>query len=49
MGVTEDIVNAALFLCSDKAAFITGQTLSVDGGMGKLMVYHNDEGWSLIP
>lgn len=49
VGVTEDIVNAALFLCSDKAAFITGQTLSVDGGMGKLMVYHNDEGWSLIP
>ncbi len=49
VGVPEDIVNAALFLCSDKAAFITGQTVSVDGGMGKLMVYHNDEGWSLNP
>jgi 3-oxoacyl-[acyl-carrier protein] reductase len=28
----EDIANAALFLASDEAAFITGQTLVVDGG-----------------
>jgi len=30
--VPEDIVGAALFLASDAAAFITGQTLVVDGG-----------------
>lgn len=28
-----DVANAALFLCSNAASFITGQTLTVDGGM----------------
>lgn len=32
LGSVEDIANAALFLASDEAAFITGQTLVVDGG-----------------
>jgi len=32
MGEPEDIANAVLFLCSDAARFITGQTLVVDGG-----------------
>jgi NAD(P)-dependent dehydrogenase (short-subunit alcohol dehydrogenase family) len=27
-----DIANTVLFLCSDKAAFITGQSILVDGG-----------------
>lgn len=49
VGAPEDIVNAALFLASEKASFITGQTLLVDGGMSKLMVYHNDEGWTYSP
>ncbi len=40
-------MNAVFFLCSEKAAFITGQTLVVDGGMSKQMIYHGDEGWSL--
>ncbi|TCV97063.1 3-oxoacyl-[acyl-carrier protein] reductase [Luteibacter rhizovicinus] len=31
-GRPEDIANAALFLCSPLAAWVTGQTLSVDGG-----------------
>lgn len=31
-GTIEDIASAALFLCSDQADFITGQTLNVDGG-----------------
>jgi 3-oxoacyl-[acyl-carrier protein] reductase len=32
LGSIEDIANAALFFASDEAAFITGQTLVVDGG-----------------
>ena len=32
MGKPEEIANAALFLVSDEASFITGQTLLVDGG-----------------
>jgi 3-oxoacyl-[acyl-carrier protein] reductase len=33
MGSAEDVAGVALFLASDKAAYITGQTLTVDGGM----------------
>jgi NAD(P)-dependent dehydrogenase (short-subunit alcohol dehydrogenase family) len=32
MGKPEDTANAAVFLASEGAAFITGQTLSVSGG-----------------
>ena len=32
LGVPEDIANAALFLASDLAAWITGHILVVDGG-----------------
>ena len=32
LGSVEDIGNAALFFASDEAAYITGQTLVVDGG-----------------
>ena len=32
-GTPEDIANACVFLASDMSAYITGQTLSVDGGM----------------
>jgi 3-oxoacyl-[acyl-carrier protein] reductase len=32
LGRVEDIADAALFLVSDRAGWITGQTLSVDGG-----------------
>ena len=32
-GTPEDIANACLFLASDMSSYITGQTLSVDGGM----------------
>ena len=42
-----DIANAVLFLCSDKAGFITGENICIDGGMTKLMVYHGDNGWTL--
>jgi hypothetical protein len=33
VGKPEDIANAIAFLCSDQAAFITGHTMVVDGGM----------------
>ena len=33
MGVPDDVATAALFLASDAAAYITGQTLVVDGGL----------------
>ena len=32
-GQAEDVANAAAFLVSDEAAYITGQVLHVDGGM----------------
>ena len=32
-GTPSDVAKAVLFLCSDAAAYITGQTLNVDGGM----------------
>ena len=42
-----DISNMVLFLCSDKAGFITGENICIDGGMTKQMIYHGDQGWSL--
>ncbi len=33
LGTVEDVAQAVAFLASDDAAFITGQVLSVDGGM----------------
>lgn len=32
-GTPEDIANACVFLASDMSAYVTGQTLNVDGGM----------------
>ena len=34
IGQPEDVANAVMFLASDKASFITGQMLGVDGGFG---------------
>lgn len=46
VGVPADIVNAVLFLCDPRNSFITGQDITVDGGMTKQMIYHNDLGWA---
>ncbi len=42
-----DIANMVLYLCSDKAGFITGENICIDGGMTRQMIYHRDCGWSL--
>lgn len=42
-----DIANMVLFLCSDKAGFITGENICIDGGMTRQMIYSGDCGWSL--
>ena len=44
-----DIANMVLFLCSDKAGFITGENICIDGGMTKQMIYHNDCNWYYHP
>ena len=46
VGKPEDIAEMALFLCSDKASFITGENIYIDGGMTKLMIYHGEHGWA---
>ncbi len=47
VGRPEDIADLALYLCSDRAGFITGENICVDGGMTHLMIYHGDCGWRL--
>jgi NAD(P)-dependent dehydrogenase (short-subunit alcohol dehydrogenase family) len=49
VGRPEDIARMALYLCSDQASFIDGENITIDGGMTKLMIYHNDFGWKLEP
>ena len=47
VGTPMDIANMVLYLCSDKAGFITGENICIDGGMTRQMIYHNDFGWTL--
>lgn len=47
VGNPMDIAHMVLFLCSDKAGFITGENICIDGGMTKQMIYHGDHGWKL--
>ena len=42
-----DIANMVLYLCSDKAGFITGENICIDGGMTRQMIYHGNNGWRL--
>ena len=46
VGKPEDIAEMVLYLCSEKAGFITGENICIDGGMTRLMIYHGDNGWT---
>ncbi len=45
VGKPSDIAELVLFLCSDKAGFLTGENICVDGGMTRQMIYHAEHGW----
>ena len=47
VGNPMDIANMVLYLCSNKAGFITGENICIDSGMTRQMIYHNDCGWTL--
>ena len=47
VGNPMDIAHMVLFLCSDKAGFITGENICIDGGMTRQMIYHGEHGWNL--
>ena len=47
VGNPKDIAGMVLYLCSDKAGFITGENICIDGGMTRQMIYHGDHGWRL--
>ena len=49
VGIPQDIADMVLYLCSEKAGFITGANICIDGGMTKLMIYHGDHGWNYQP
>ena len=36
LGIPEDVANCAIFLASEEAAYVTGQTLHVNGGMAMI-------------
>jgi len=36
MGASEDIAAAAVYLASDEAAYVTGQTIHVNGGLAMI-------------
>lgn len=48
VGNPMDISNMVMFLCSDKAGFITGENICIDGGMTRNMIYHGGNGWHYL-
>ena len=47
VGTPLDIANMVMYLCTEKAGFISGENICIDGGMTRLMIYHGDNGWTL--
>ena len=46
VGKPEDSASMVMYLCSDKAGFITGENICIDGGMTRQMIYHGEHGWT---
>ena len=46
VGKPEDIAHMVMYLCSERAGFITGENICIDGGMTRLMIYHGEHGWN---
>jgi NAD(P)-dependent dehydrogenase (short-subunit alcohol dehydrogenase family) len=46
VGNPKDIARVAMFLCNEDNSFINGENINVDGGMTKLMIYNDDNGWN---
>ena len=49
VGNPMDIANMVLYLCSEKAGFISGENICIDGGQTRLMIYHGEHGWRYDP
>lgn len=47
VGNPMDIAAMVMFLCSEKAGFINGENICIDGGMTKQMIYHGEHNWYL--
>lgn len=45
VGEPKDIARVAMFLCDENNSFINGENINIDGGMTKLMIYNDDNGW----
>lgn len=45
IGNPVDVARIAMFLCHEYNSFINGENINVDGGMTKLMIYNDDNGW----
>jgi NAD(P)-dependent dehydrogenase (short-subunit alcohol dehydrogenase family) len=45
VGNPKDIARAVMFLCNEDNSFINGENINIDGGMTKLMIYNDDNGW----
>ena len=43
-----DIANMVLYLCSNKAGFITGENICIDGGMTRQMIYPRGQWVELV-
>lgn len=41
VGKPDDIARACLFLCDSRNSFITGECLTIDGGMTRKMIYEH--------
>lgn len=49
VGIPLDIARVVMFLCHEDNSFITGENITVDGGMTKQMIYTGDNGWNYSP